>query len=243
MEDEVETTPNDASTSTTEPTTPKEKPWFQKRIDEVTAEKWDARRAADAAEKRARELEAELARVRSGQQPSGEDTQQASTEDRKDGKRYVAEDEVERLVEQRAREKAEADAFTETCNKVFEQGKKEFSDFEEALTNFQHVGGMNVNFVEAAIETGHAHLLLHHLGQNPDEAYRIIKLSPIKMATELTRLAAKLTTPKADPVSGAPEPIKPPRGGRSKLEETDPDKMTTKEWMAWREKQLKEKGR
>lgn len=49
--------------------------------------------------------------------------------------------------------------------------------------------------------------IAYYLGQNPDEAERISKLSPVRQASELGRIAARLNAPQ--PVKTKPDPITP----------------------------------
>jgi hypothetical protein len=63
-------------------------------------------------------------------------------------------------------------------------------------------------FFKSIVELDDAHKVLHALGSNPEEAARILALSPLKQGRELERLAAKPAPKKAvKPVSNAPEPI------------------------------------
>src|SRR5574343_122794 len=59
----------------------KEKPWFQKRIDEVTKDKWDAIREAEAAKTRAAELEKALQELKSGGDKDAKKTDPGSGDD------------------------------------------------------------------------------------------------------------------------------------------------------------------
>lgn len=208
---------------------PKEAPWFQKRIDEITAQRWSATREAEAARQRAEAAEAKLREVEEAKNPPVGD----------DGKALTEKD-INELADKRARDMVALQNFNAECDRVFEEGKKTFDDFEQALSNYRDLGGLTTEFIQVALDTGQAPAVLRELGNNRDEAYRIMKLPPTKMAVEMTRLAEKLAKPKADPVSKAPEPIKPTRG-QHKLPETDPDKMTPEEWMKWREKDLEDK--
>ncbi len=218
----------------------KEKPWFQKRIDELTAEKWTARREKEAAEERAREAEARAELLSMGRKEGEKDTSPADHKPLSESplsERPLSESDLDALAERKAEEKLRAATFNQACNDVYEAGKKEFADFDGVLGNFRDIGGLSPALVETAIETGAAHKVLYALGQDRDEAYRIMRLSPVKMAMELTKLAAKAAQPPAAaPVSKAPEPIRPVRGASNA--DVDPEKLSTADWMKWREEQL-----
>ena len=208
----------------------KEKPWFQTRINDLTKDKWDARRAADAANARARELEAEVALLREGK--AGE-TSQTDTKD-------MTPAELAKLVEERAAEKLRLSAFDAACNNVYDSGKKLYTDFDDVMSNYKDIGGLTPAFIEAAIETGEGHKVLYALAQDRDLAHKIMRMTPVKMGVEVAKVAARVSQPaKPAPVSKAPAPIKPLKG--STAVESNPEKMTTAEWMAWREKTIEER--
>lgn len=204
----------------------KEKPWFQKRIDDLTKEKWDARREKEASDARARELEAQLELLRAGKKEGDPEVKNLSEKD------------IDALAEKKAEEKMRVDAFNKACNDVYEAGKAAYNDFEAVLSNYRDIGGLTPALIEAALETGEGHKVLYELAKDRDTAYRVMRMSPVKMAVEVTRLAEKVSKPKPAPVSKAPAPIKPVKGAANA--EPDPEKMSTAEWMEWREKKLEE---
>jgi hypothetical protein len=75
------------------------------------------------------------------------------------------------------------------------------------------------------------------LARNQSEAARIAKLPPHKQALELLKVSDKATAPKAVKTTSASAPV-PTVGGRA-APDGDPSKMTTEQWMKWRQNQLK----
>lgn len=227
----VETASTEATTEQTQeqPETPeaeppKREPWFQKRIGELTREKYEARRLAETAAEEARQYREQLARLQQGEQ-------QQPTE-----QRPVTPD----LIQQEARRLLAEQSFNEACNKVYAQGKQEFPDFDAALANLQFVG-LPKDFLEFTAASDAGAKLIHHLGKDLDEAARIAALTPVQMARELTRLEIKLSQPaKPKPVSQAPAPITPVAGtsGGSK----DPSAMTDAEFAKWRKAQIAQRS-
>lgn len=208
--------------------------WRERRLKEQTAKRREA-------ERRAADLEAELAQYRTG-----------NTSGAAAGASGATEPDLDQLVEARAAERAAVAEFNRQCNEVAASGQEEFGQAEfnsrvQALTGLVDRGdpqeAIRYNqFLVAAIETGDAPKLLHQLGGDLNEAARIMALSPVKMAVELTKLAAK--APAAE-VSGAPKPIRPLATGGTRSHEAiapdDPDRgdrLTTREWMQRREAQL-----
>ncbi len=148
-----------------------------------------------------------------------------------------------------------ANSFNESCNSAAAEGRKEFGEVEfnsrvKELTKVVDRTDENSvvaynTFLAAAIETGEAPKLIHMLGGDLNEASRILALPPIRMAVELSKLAAK--TP--EELSKAPKPITPIRGSGAANTDIDPtdaersDNLPTDVWMKRREAQIAAKGR
>lgn len=218
-----ESTTEQPQVETPEPT-PEEKakkePWFQKRIGELTRDKYEAKRYADQAAAEAAQLREQLARVQQGEQVQPNAI-------------------PETVIQQEARRLLAEQTFNESCNKVYAAGKAEFPDFDAALSNLQMVG-VNRGFLEFTAASDAGAKLIHHLGKDLDEAARISALPPVLMARELTKLEIKLGQPQAKPVSKAPAPITPIAGmsGGSK----DPSDMTDAEFAKWRREQISKRS-
>lgn len=131
--------------------------------------------------------------------------------------------EFDRLVDERATQKAAQARFTADCNAIFDDGIAKHGDtFKESLANLNVLGLMNEQVVDAALATGAAADILNFLGSDVDEAARITALPPVRMAVELTKVAAKLVEPKpqGQQISRAPAPIAP-IGGQGTTVEPD----------------------
>lgn len=200
----VETTSTEATPEQTQEQTPasesldapKKEPWFQKRIGELTREKYEARREADEARQEAAQIREHIAR-----QQQGDDTQQPIGN-------------VQAFVQQEAARQVAEQRFNEACNKVYASGKSEFQDFDTSVANLQLVG-MGRDFLELTATSDAGAKLIHYLGTDLDEAARIASLPPLQMARELTKLEIKLSQVKPKPVSNAPAPISPIGSGGS----------------------------
>jgi hypothetical protein len=211
--------PQDEVTETAEEKAKRE-PWFQKRIGELTREKYEAKRQADATAQEARELRAQLARVQAGEQS------EANPND------------VQSLVKQEAAKLVAEQTFNESCNRVHAAGMKEFPDFQKAIDNL-HMVGIGRDFLELATTSEAGAKLLHHLGNDMDEAARITALPPVQMARELTKLEFRLNQPAAaKPVSKAPAPVKP-IGASGSADSDLRDDLPLDEWLRRRNKALR----
>lgn len=188
----------------------KRTPWFEKRIAELTREKYEARRAAEEAKAQAERYRQAIAQPEQGQQ----DEPQAD---------------VNTLAEQRARQMLAEQQLQQSVDKVWQAGKSEFENFDQAVSNLQLVGASR-EFVELACSFDAGHKLIAHLGNDLDEAARILSLPPVHMARELTKLEFKLSQPQPKPVSKAPAPITP-IGSGSATESGLRDDLPIDEWM------------
>lgn len=199
---------------------PKKEPWFQKRIGELTREKYEAKRQAETAMQEFAQYREHLARQQQGepsQAPAGD---------------------VQTLVQREAARLVAEKSLNDLCDKVQAQGKSEFPDFDKAVANLQLVGAGR-DLIELAVTSDAGAKLLHHLGNDLDEAARIVALNPVQMARELTRLEFKLAQVKAKPVSNAPAPITPIAGGKADFK--DPSVMTDAEFAKWRKSQISQR--
>lgn len=203
-----------APQTNTEPA-PKPRPWFEKRIAETAFEAREERRQKEAAIQYARQLEARL-------QPPQEQQAQSPPPG------YVAVSEIGRVAAQQR----EAERFTDACNEIADLGASKFADFDEAVSNFQMLGGPPPALLEAVTALGKEDgaRVFYELGKNPDEASRLLALSPARMAVEVARMAAKAPPPPK--VSAVPEPVVP-IGSANTRTDANPGRMSDAAWRDW----------
>jgi hypothetical protein len=202
--------PADASAQGAEPN-PAEQPQPQKAP-------WYNRRIAEEAERR-RRAEQELAelRARMEQQPEGQPPAQ----------------DIDRLVEAKARQIAEQQVLQQKAAQVYQAGKQAFGDYDTAVQTLSSAMGEAVQrpeFLDTVFDLPNGHAVIHHLGTDLEAANEILSLPPLKMARRLEKLAdaleAKKTVPR--PVNAAPEPIRPV--GASTSGSKDQSKWGPAEW-------------
>lgn len=164
----------------------------EKAVEETNADRFKRERLArKAAERKAAEYQAQIAAIQAGQ-PGALD---------------------EATVMARAEQIATAKAFDAQCDKIATDGAKAFPDFQEALRDLWDAmncppNQLHVPLIEAAIEAGEPHKILHYLGTNPDEAERLATMPLHRQAVAIAKLAAKLTPAEpVKPVSKAPAPL------------------------------------
>lgn len=212
---ELDSTASDTEqTAESTETQPEPKPktdWAQKRIDRLTAEKYEAKRQAA-------ELAQELAQYR---QPADN----TATQD------------IPRLVQEQARQLVAEEKFNDACNRVFKAGVKESPEFEANLKTLQSVGEINREFLETVTDMDAGHRVLNYLGAHPEEAEEILSLPPRKQVMALAKIEASIGKPSPAPVSNVPAPIRPVG---SKAAPVEPEHFaTTAEYIAWRNKSRK----
>lgn len=189
---------------------------FEKRLARLAFKEREARN-------RARALEEEVARLRGQAPPLSPD------------------DATEKLVQERAAALAAQQVFNDKANAVHRQGLETFPDFQQRL-NELHAAGVNLTnpMVEAAIDVGDAHKVIHYLARNIDEAETIVALPPARMGAALAKIAAKIAATPVRSVSKAPPPIKP-LGGKGRAEPNE-DTMPISEYMAREDERARNRG-
>ena len=183
----------------------------QKRIDQLTREKYEAKRAAEAAASEAAYMRQMIDQAQNANNQPDPNAIQA----------YVKQEAI------RLHQETE---FNKACNKVFEDGIKSVPGFETNLSNLQVVG-LNRDILDVIVDSDEAARIINYLGTDLDEAARIISLPPVRMAREITKLEAKLAS-QTKQQSKAPEPIKPISGSAKNTK--SPAEMSDDEYMKWR---------
>ena len=206
----------------------KQVPWFQKRIDKLTAKNSALQQ----------QLETELSRQRTA--AATREDPNAATGARKAPSSGQVDPEVMRLATQIVA----TEEFNKKCNNLVSDGQEKFEDFDEALTNMRSVGavgpGADPSFISAVFELKDPTKIFHELGKNPDEAARILSLTPTRQVIELARLEERLSKPKPVVISKTPKPITPLGGGSAKTPvDLNDDKLPMDKWLAEREKTRK----
>jgi hypothetical protein len=195
-----------------------------RRIDKVTAARYQA-------EARAMELERQLAKYQ-------EQSQQTEVVDK-------APDPYEL-----AKQIAKVERITERSNAVFASGVKTYGDevFKEALSEVIAEAGplaypkghAKANQLtplgEAIIDSDAPEKLIHYLGKHPDVAESLQGLTDAQLGRRIARIESEMTkTTEAKP-SNAPKPLTPVKG--SAASDKDPSEMSYAEFCAYRRRQI-----
>lgn len=200
----------------------KRQPWFQKRIDKLTAQKAALQQ----------QLETALLRVNTPKPAEPGSPQNVVPPQHPQGIDPEAMRLAQQIVEQQQ--------FAEKCNNLVDTGKEKYGEaFEETMQNMRAagaIGEVDPGFIQAVLDLENPVKVFHTLGQDPDEATRLLNLPPRKQIIELARLDAKLTKPPVVKISQAPPPITPV-GGAAKAEVSLEDpKLSMEAWIEQRNK-------
>lgn len=197
--------------------------WALKRISELTRQRHEAERKAEASTGEAARYRMLVEQLRAGGEADATDITPQQPN-------------IDELVEKRAAEKAQHQAIADRGQSVSKVGAEQYPDFQSAVITLDALG-ISQDSVESILGMDDAHKVIYALGKNPEEASRILSLPPVQQGRELERLALKSAQPAPKAVSKAPAPITPIDS--SATVETDPSKMSMAEWAKWREKNSK----
>lgn len=146
-------------------------------------------------------------------------------------------------IERRANEISSQRAFTDTCNKIAEQGITAHKDFQETLGKLAMVGGpqwINPDLVGSVVEAGDPHEILYALGKDLTEASRILNLPAAQQGVAIAKfaLANKTKAAAAPIVSGAPPPPSASVGGAPPASDEPQPTDNSDDWFKKREAQM-----
>lgn len=214
---------------------------FQSRINEITARAGRAERALAEREARLAQLEAQLqqrAPVTTDKPPAFEDFQDLNQWAAAVAQHAAkeAQREAEKKFSERAQQTTQEQVFGQYAERerAYAAANPDYQDAYNALASNVRI---NPQVLEVIAESDVGPAVVKHLGTHLDVADRIARLPVHKAAAEIARIEAQIKAPKAKPVSNAPAPA-PTVGGASTVSK-DPDRMTSDEWLRWRNDQLK----
>lgn len=231
------------------------KPWFRKRIDEITRQKYAEKQRADEAERRSAEMEARIQKIEqeSKQEPpkpatrperkkffdeyeDPDDAMAAYAEAVADWKLsdYTAKQQQERQRQQQTQQAQQQEqAFEDKRRKTAEAGQKKYSNWEEVVYSIPEAL-MPPVLANAIVEMDGGEGVAYYLGNNLDEAERISRMSPYALVAELGKIDARLSK-KTNTRAKPPETVSTVRGAKASGRTPDPDKDEESErWIAAR---------
>lgn len=219
---------------------------YQKRVDELTADKHAERRAREAAEARLQRIEQEqLQNRQQPQQPAGPPDPKTFKGTYEEYVAAVAEyrtrqatAEQIRQWEQRqieanntARAQAAAEQIAQQFHAKHTEDAKSIPDYEAVVSNSQVPVPPHV-----AMELANANrpaAVIYYLAQHPDVGMQLANMAPVAVARVVSRIDAAMSSAKT--TSNAPAPGKPAQG-RSGGGNDDNPPEDTEAYMRWAER-------
>lgn len=218
----------------------------QKRINELTREKHDAKRRADQIAADRDEWRDRALRVEKPAQIVEESTPTAGkklADFGYDEEKY--QDYLFKQAEDRAAKAAES-VLTRQQNEtqrvqMIVAHKARESEFAKKVPDYfeiAHYAPITQTLAELVMESDQSAALAYHLGKNPEVATRLSQLPERMQARELGRIEAKLLdAPKPPQVSGAPPPAPKIAPSNAQVEK-DPKDWTDTDFAKWRKKHM-----
>jgi hypothetical protein len=153
---------------------------------------------------------------------------------------------IQARVDFEASRRAEQMVFQRTLQNKKDEAADKYDDYYEVINKKDlH---FTTEMVESVIDSPNFADVTYYLANNPDLAYKISKMTPLKQAREMAlleetvkkELKDQTKTEKAKVTSSkAPPPIKPVKGGDSRIIDVDnPDEdVSMEDWVqAWKKK-------
>lgn len=268
---EESATPETTEDSSATPEQKKPARGVQKRIDELTREREEARRLADA--ERAEKLRLLSLLEKGGKTESPETPAEDLAPVKPNKADFTDPDAYDSAMDQYIEAKAEWIAKKEVKSSIEEQNRKTMeanmaaeqkairdryleraSKAQEKYADFVEVAEspdvqISIPMAAAIINHEQGPEIAYHLGKHPEEAKRISSLSPPLQIMELGFIAASLNAPPASSpaaakpiVSAAPKPITPLASGAGNIEKPI-EEMSMDEYAAKRTAQLNKERR
>lgn len=131
------------------------------------------------------------------------------------------------------RRKAELAEKFEDKVTAFKETKPDFNSVVEEIADMP----LTQAVYESVADSDKAGELLYHFGKHPEVLERLNRLSPIQAAREIGKLEAQFATTPTPKTSKAPNPVTPVSSRSSDTSLSD--NLSTAEWIARRNKQLK----
>ncbi len=188
----------------------------QKRINQLTAEKYRALREAEELRNRLSKEEKDVSspvEIPTLEQFDYDDSKY--TEALIDYKVRQQVEKVQNLFSQQEEIRRREQSNREFAKKIQKANIPDYVESAEALASSV---SLPAELIDAIQENENGPLIVHYLGNHLDEADRIVSLSPVKAAVELGKLSVTLKSAKKKEMSKAPDPPERLSGGGGKSE-------------------------
>jgi hypothetical protein len=227
--EEEQSEPKEAEKEANQEGERKQNPKLEKRFSEITKQREEARKEAQAERQARLDLEQRLAAIEQQRQPQAvnvdQEPQPSQFSDAFEYAKALAEYSTERALAERdrqvamAREQEAQQKIIQSWAQKVQAAKAELPDFDDLVASSDVV--VNNAVRDAILESDVGPRILYHLAENNDLAKKIAGLNPNAALREIGKLEARFEkTEQTAPVvrSKAPTPIQPIRGGQGKAD-------------------------
>jgi hypothetical protein len=206
---------------------PKPKGGFQRRISELTYRVRDTERDRD----HWRDLAIQFQAAQRAPQP--QQYEDYGDEGYEPGVPMVDPNAIISTVRQQLETESQLSSFNDQVAKTYPDGEP------EGITALKRAPGSIVTpaIFDLVTSSQIAPKIADYLGMNQGELARLARLPPHRQGLEFARLETRLSAQQPATTKAPPPP--PSVGARSSSVEKDPDRMSTTEWMKWRDAQLR----
>ena len=234
-----------------EPAKPKRRSRAEERINALTREKYEAQQAAAAAQRRAEEIEA-LVRQQQMQQPAQMPMPTLADYDYDENAYQQAvqswnQAQIQGYQRQQAEEQQRQAAMqaqqqeAQLLQAKIQEGNTKYPDFQQKVMdpNLPPLRQVNQFAFQAVMDSPKAVDIAYYMASNPATIYEYAQMNPVQAIKAVAQLEAKLSEA---PRKAGSAPPRPPTRVKGKAESvTDPSKLSTEDWMEWRQRQLNSK--
>lgn len=248
---EESTSSEEVQATTTEESEPPEKPkkGFQKRIDELTRQKYESQQLAAEAQQREVQVLSELEELKKTQVTnthlSSKPTLESFDHDPELYEKAMGEWAQQGIEQQRTEAQkqeqdkhaqAQALAMQSSINEKTLKATEKYPDFAMKVNTpgLPSLKQVNETAFNAMVESENMGDIAYYLANNPAEIYNFSQLNPIQAVRAMVNLENKIVKPVT--TTNAPPPPSNV-GGQAKVV-VDMDKLSIKDWMKERNKQL-----
>jgi chromosome segregation ATPase len=235
----------ESATSEEDAEKPKKRSRAEERINALTREKYEAQKAAEAARRQVAEYQEYLQRQQT--QPQTEMPKLADY-DYDEGRYQQAvqawnhqqlssyQEQQQQYAQQQAYQ-AEQMRQQQVLQAKIAEGQQKYPDFVQKVNdpNLPPLREINPAAFQAVMESDAAADVAYYLASNPQEVYAFASMNPVQAIRTVAQIESRLGKTPTKGVS----PGTPPTRLRGNVESVkDPEKMSTEEWLDWRNAQL-----
>lgn len=247
-DDEVveDTATSDEDDAEPEKEKPKRRSRAEERIHELTRKNYEAQRLAEAAQRQAAELQEYIRQQQTQPQQTEmprladfdhDETLYQQAMQSWNQQQWENHQRQQQAAMQAQAQQAQAMQEEQIRQAKIAEGTQKYPDFAVKISQLPPLREVNPAAYQAIMESDATVDVAYYLTENQDVVYNLASMSPVKAIREIARIEQLVTAKAPATTKVAPKPPARVKGNSEAVK--DPNKMSTDEWMAWRNRQLK----